>query len=102
MMVRLMMILGQGHLQANTALSANPNDPMVSADGLYRWDGVAWRAIENAIPPAAPRSPDGQFWWDGQQWRQIATAGPAATPVPDPASHLPPPHASPNQEEPGV
>jgi len=49
----------------------------LSPDGLFWWDGAAWRDTRYSAPPHAPRSPDGWWWWDGLRWR----------PVPPPSGH---------------
>jgi hypothetical protein len=48
----------------------------LSPDGLYWWDGSAWRDTRLIAPPAAPRSPDGHWWWDGRAWRPVPSPPP--------------------------
>lgn len=43
----------------------------LSPDGLYWWDGTAWRSTAVSAPPHATRSPDGRWWWDGLNWRLV-------------------------------
>jgi hypothetical protein len=39
------------------------------ASGLfYWWDGERWRAVAEAAPEGALRSPDGHYWWNGEYW----------------------------------
>jgi hypothetical protein len=57
--------------------------PKLSADGLYYWDGRQW---------VTTLSPDGRSRWDGSRWvpvPQIAAAA-AYRPVPYPAQQKPP------------
>jgi len=49
--------------------TAAPGAHGLSPDGLFWWDGVAWRDTRVVAPPSAPRSPDGYWWWDGMRWR---------------------------------
>lgn len=53
------------------ALGAGGVELHVSPDGLYWWDGQAWRESSRDIPPNALRSDDGHYWWDGGEWRLI-------------------------------
>jgi hypothetical protein len=48
----------------------------LSPDGLYWWDGAAWRDTRVLAPPHAPRSPDGVWWWDGLRWRPVPPVPP--------------------------
>jgi hypothetical protein len=50
----------------------------LSPDGLYWWDGIAWRDTRVVAPPNAPRSPDGYWWWDGVRWRPVPPPPPPA------------------------
>ena len=43
----------------------------LSPDGMFWWDGIAWRDTRVVAPPYAPRSPDGYWWWDGVRWRPM-------------------------------
>ena len=43
----------------------------LSPDGMFWWDGIAWRDTRVVAPPQAPRSPDGYWWWDGVRWRPV-------------------------------
>ncbi len=43
----------------------------LSPDGMFWWDGIAWRDTRVVAPPQAPRSPDGYWWWDGIRWRPV-------------------------------
>lgn len=48
----------------------------LSPDGMFWWDGIAWRDTRVVAPPHAPRSPDGYWWWDGVRWRPMPPAQP--------------------------
>jgi hypothetical protein len=43
----------------------------LSPDGMFWWDGIAWRDTRVVAPPHAQRSPDGYWWWDGMRWRPV-------------------------------
>jgi hypothetical protein len=43
----------------------------LSPDGMFWWDGIAWRDTRVVAPPSAPRSADGFWWWDGVRWRPV-------------------------------
>jgi hypothetical protein len=43
----------------------------LSPDGMFWWDGIAWRDTRVVAPPWAQRSPDGYWWWDGARWRPM-------------------------------
>jgi Superinfection immunity protein len=46
----------------------------LSPDGLWWWDGAAWRDTRAVVPPWAQRSGDGAWWWDGWRWRPVPPA----------------------------
>jgi hypothetical protein len=50
----------------------------LSPDGMFWWDGIAWRDTRVVAPPQAPRSPDGYWWWDGVRWRPVPSQQPSA------------------------
>jgi hypothetical protein len=53
-----------------------PGQPLageLSDNGLFWWDGSAWRDTRIVAPPTAQRSIDGRWWWDGHTWRSVPT-----------------------------
>lgn len=50
----------------------------LSPDGMFWWDGIAWRDTRVVAPPWAQRSPDGFWWWDGLRWRPTPPPAPPA------------------------
>jgi Superinfection immunity protein len=48
----------------------------LSPDGMFWWDGIAWRDTRVVAPPHAQRSPDGYWWWDGVRWRPVPPSQP--------------------------
>jgi len=48
----------------------------LSPDGMFWWDGIAWRDTRVVAPPQAQRSPDGYWWWDGVRWRPVPPSPP--------------------------
>lgn len=47
----------------------------VTADGLFEWNGSAWKP--RGPVPANTRTPDGRFYFDGTGWIAIPSAPPA-------------------------
>ena len=52
----------------------------LSPDGMYYWDGVAWKSA---------LSPDGRYRWDGTSWVPVPWAPPAPFAAPRPAPRVP-------------
>jgi len=65
------------------------NDPNVSADGQWRWDGFDWVAAGSARTDEqqGELSPDGRWRWNGFDW-VAADAGTAATGAQEQAGEL--------------
>jgi len=59
--------------QLYPAFHAHPQPVLhgLSPDGMFWWDGIAWRDTRVVAPPHAPRSADGHWWWDGARWRPM-------------------------------
>jgi hypothetical protein len=58
--------------------AGHPYGGGLSPDGMFWWDGIAWRDTRVVAPPSAPRSPDGYWWWDGMRWRPVPPPPPQA------------------------
>ena len=68
----------RGRQQQHAWPTAAPGAHGLSPDGMFWWDGMAWRDTRVVAPPNAPRSPDGYWWWDGMRWRPAPPSPPPA------------------------